>query len=211
MVEKDMVTMLLEKRRSSRRSITRRQRNVSKSAPHEPARRTVPNERNPWLTPTKFCESDETEDEGSAPFRAPPGLPDNLIEEKDDPRGCWVPDRCNREGGESSAPEVQADEGCEAVRGDHHRQEQQRAEWPETKSILSWNAGPKRGEVTSSMVRSFHVIMVQEAQTHYHEITTIAEHLFHIYQGAGQLILYDKNTFEPEGVKIYEEIEGTSM
>ena len=47
----------------------------------ERARRTVPKERNPWLTPTGSCESDETEDEGTAPFRAPPGLPDPLIGE----------------------------------------------------------------------------------------------------------------------------------
>ena len=61
------------------------------------------------------------------------------------------------------------------------------------------------------MVGSFHVIMVQEAQTHYHEIITGAEQLFHINQGAGQLILFNKSTFEPEGVKIHEEIQGTSM
>ena len=78
-------------------------------------------------------------------------------------------------------------------------------------SISSWNAGPKRGEVTSSMVGSFHVIMVQEAQTHYHEIITDAEQQFHIYQGAGQLTLHNKSSFEPEGVKIQEEIQGTSM
>ena len=78
-------------------------------------------------------------------------------------------------------------------------------------SILSWNAGPKRGEVTSSMVGSFHVIMVQEVETHYHEITTGADQHFHIYQGAGQLILYNKSTFEPEGVEIQEEIQGTSI
>ena len=41
-------------------------------------------------------------------------------------------DRRIREGVESSAPEVQTDQGCEAVRGDPHRHEQQRAEWPET-------------------------------------------------------------------------------
>ena len=29
-------------------------------------------------------------------------------------------------------------------------------------SILSWNAGPKRGEAANSMVGSFHVIMVQD-------------------------------------------------
>ena len=45
-------------------------------------------------------------------------------------------------------------------------------------SISSWNSGPKRGEVTSNMVRSFHVIMVQEAETHYHESITGAEQQF---------------------------------
>ena len=43
------------------------------------------------------------------------------------------------------------------------------------------------------MVGSFHVIMVQEAQTHYHEIITSADQQFHIYQGAGQLIFYNKD------------------
>ena len=61
------------------------------------------------------------------------------------------------------------------------------------------------------MVGSFHVIMVQEAQSHHHEFNTGAEQQFHIYQGAGQLILYNKSTFEPEGVKIHEEIQGTSI
>ena len=62
------------------------------------------------------------------------------------------------------------------------------------------------------MVGSFHVIMVQEAETHYHESITGAEQQFHIYQGAGQLILFfNKSIFEPEGVKIQEEIQGTSM
>ena len=36
----------------------------------EPARRTVPKERNPWRTPTESYESDETEDEGTEPFRS---------------------------------------------------------------------------------------------------------------------------------------------
>ena len=60
------------------------------------------------------------------------------------------------------------------------------------------------------MVGSFHVIMVQEAETHNHEIITGDDQQFHIYQGAGQLVLYIKSTFEPEGVKIQEEIQGTS-
>ena len=47
----------------------------------EPARRSVPKERNPWFTLTESCESDETEDEGTAPFRPPPEPPDPVIEE----------------------------------------------------------------------------------------------------------------------------------
>ena len=41
--------------------------------------RTILKGRNPRLTPTESCESDETE-EGVKPFRAPPGLPDPLID-----------------------------------------------------------------------------------------------------------------------------------
>ena len=74
-----------------------------------------------------------------------------------------MPDRRNREGGESSALEVQADQGCEVIITDKNSSE---LSGQKRLSILSWNAGPKRGEVTSSTVGSFHVIMVQEAQTH---------------------------------------------
>ena len=48
-------------------------------------------------------------------------------------------------------------------------------------SILRWNAGPKSGEVTNSMVGSIHVIVVQEAETHYHEIIASAEQQFYTY------------------------------
>ena len=77
-------------------------------------------------------------------------------------------------------------------------------------SILSWNVGPKRGDVTGSIMGAFHVIMIQEAETHYHEIAKAAEHQFHIYQGADQLTPCHQNTFEPSGVKSCEEILGTS-
>ena len=40
----------------------------------EPAQRIVLKESNPWLTPAESCESGETEDEGTEPFRAPLGL-----------------------------------------------------------------------------------------------------------------------------------------
>ena len=42
----------------------------------EPAERIVLKERNPWITPVESCESGETEDEGTEPFRAPLGLPE---------------------------------------------------------------------------------------------------------------------------------------
>ena len=77
-------------------------------------------------------------------------------------------------------------------------------------SILSWNAGPKRGEVTGSITGAFHVIMVQEAGTHYSDIAKDAGQQFHVCRGADQLILCHKKTFEPGGVKSCEEIQGTS-
>ena len=77
-------------------------------------------------------------------------------------------------------------------------------------SILSWNAGPKRGEVTGSITGAFHVIMVQEAGTHYSDIAKDAGQQFHVCRGADQLILCQKKTFEPGGVKSCEEIPGTS-
>ena len=68
-------------------------------------------------------------------------------------------------------------------------------------SILSWNAGPKRGNVTNGMVGSFHVMLVQEAETHFHEIVTSAEQQVDVYQGADQHILCNKSTFEFGSVK----------
>ena len=68
----------------------------------------------------------------------------------------------------------------------------------------------KRGEVSNSLVGSFHVIMVQEAESHYHEIAKNAEQQFRMYHGADQLILDHKNTWGPEGTKIEEEIPGAS-
>ena len=70
-------------------------------------------------------------------------------------------------------------------------------------SVLSWNVRDrKRGEVSNSLVGSFHVIMVQEAESHYHEIAKNAEQQFRMYHGADQLILDHKNTWGPEGTKI---------
>ena len=75
--------------------------------------------------------------------------------------------------------------------------------------ILSWNVGPMRETAADSVEGSFHVIMVHLAETVCHEIITNAEQRFHIYHCADHLILFHKSTFEPEGVKIPEEIPGT--
>ena len=120
-----------------------------------------------------------------------------------------MPDRRNLKGGESSAPEIQTNEGRKPVRGDRRRQEQQRAERQKRLAILSWNAGPKRGKTANCVVGSFHMILVQEAETHCHDIVTRAKQQFHIHQGADQVILCN-NTFEPESARIQEEILGTS-
>ena len=60
------------------------------------------------------------------------------------------------------------------------------------------------------MVGSYHVILLKGAESHSHEITEIAAEQFHIYQGADQLILVHKSTFEPGGVKTEEVSPGTS-
>ena len=170
----------------------------------EPARRAVPKERKSWHTPTESCESDETEDEGTAPFRAPPGLPDPLIDET---RGCQTDVTAKAEN--RLHPRYKQMKDARLFEGIITDKNSSELSGQKRLSILSWNAGPKRGEVTSSMVASFHVIMVQEAETHNHEIITGDDQQFHINQGAGQLVLYNKSTFEPEGVKIQKRIQGT--
>ena len=115
-----------------------------------------------------------------------------------------MPDRRHRKGGESSALEVQADEAYDAVRGDHHRQEQQRAERSEAPLDFKLERGTEERRSFKQHGRIFHVIMVQEAETHCHEIITGVEQLFHVYQCAGQLILHI--TRAP-----HEEIQGTSI
>ena len=164
----------------------------------EPARRTVPKERNPWRTPKESCESDETEDGGWEPFGVPPGLPDRLIEETRirEVVGCWTDETAKAEN--RLHPRYKQMKDARPFEGILTDKNSSELGGQKRLSISSWNAGPKRGEVTSSMVGSFHVIMVQEAQTHYHEIITSPDQQFHIYQGAGQLIFYNKD-LEPEG------------
>ena len=75
-------------------------------------------ERNGELTPTESCGSDLTEVEEARPFRAPfwPAEPPDR-RNKDPSVDAGVPDRRDREGGESSAPDVQTSEGLKAVQG----------------------------------------------------------------------------------------------
>ena len=62
----------------------------------------------------------------------------------------------------------------------------------------------------TGVVGSCHVILLQEAESHFHEIEAIAAEQFHIYQGADQLTMFHKNTFELGGVKTDGETPGTS-
>ena len=77
-------------------------------------------------------------------------------------------------------------------------------------SILSWNAGLQRGNVTNSVVGSCHATLLQEAESHFHEIAATAVEQFHIYQGADQLIMFRQNMLEPGGVPTEGVIPGTT-
>ena len=59
-------------------------------------------------------------------------------------------------------------------------------------SILSWNAVLKRGKVTNSVVGSYHVTVLLETESHFHEIAETAAEQVHMYQGADQLIMFQK-------------------
>ena len=56
-----------------------RSQNAKTDSSYRTPQRIFFKERNPRLTPTESCESDETEG-GVKPFRAPPGLPDPLVD-----------------------------------------------------------------------------------------------------------------------------------
>ena len=74
-------------------------------------------------------------------------------------------------------------------------------------SIMSRNAGLKRGKVTNCVVD---VVLLQEAESHFHEIAENAAEQFHMYHGADQLILFHNNTFDPGGVETEGKIPGPS-
>ena len=60
--------------------------------------------------------------------------------------------------------------------------------------------------VTNSAVSSCHVIPLQEEKQVSHEIAKHATEQFRIYQGADQLILFHKNTIDPDGVMKTERV-----
>ena len=143
-------------------------------------------------------------------FRAPPGLPDPLIEEariRESMLGCQTDVTAKAERLHPRYKQMKDERAFEGIVSDKSSSE---VGDQKILSILSWNAGPKRGKVTHSMVEVLPCDHVQEAQTVCHEIITNAEQRFHIHQGADQLILFHKNTFKLDGVKIQEEFSGTS-
>ena len=117
--------MVLAERKETKET----KRGPRRSAPRE----IILKERNPWLTPTESCESDETEDEGMKPFVAPSRLAGAAKESKtrkgNGAHGSRselpvlagaakesrtrAGDGVHREGGESSTPEAEAHEVCE--------------------------------------------------------------------------------------------------
>ena len=54
------------------------------------------------------------------------------------------------------------------------------------------------------------MILLQEAESHFHGITEIAAEQFHVYQGSNQLMMFHKNTFKSGGVQTEGVIRGTS-
>ena len=77
-------------------------------------------------------------------------------------------------------------------------------------SMLSWNAGLKKGKVTNTVVGSYHTLRLQESESDFDGIAEIAAEQFHINRSADQLILFHEKTFEPGGVTTEGEIPGTS-
>ena len=174
----------------------------------DPACGIVLKERYPWDTPTESCESDMTEVEVMQ-FRAPPSLPDPPIEEtriRESMLGCQIDVTSKAESRLHPMYKQMKDaRPFEAIVGDKSSSELS----DRSASILSWNAGQKRGKTANCVVGPFHMILVQETETHCHEIVTRAKQQFHIHQGADQVVLCN-NTFEPESARIQEEILGTS-
>ena len=134
----------------------------------------------------------ETEVEELKLFRALPGLPDSLIEEM-----------------RIREPMLECQTGVtEKVESHlHPRYKQMKDTRPfeeimseqisdglsdQTRlSVLRWTAGPKRGKVANSVVAPFHVILQQEAESHFHEIEKMLSSNS-TSSSADQLILFHK-------------------
>ena len=65
-------------------------------------------------------------------------------------------------------------------------------------SILNGNAGLKEAS-NKQRCGSYYVILLQEAESHFHEVREFATEQFHIYQGADQIIQFHMSTFGPGG------------
>ena len=72
-------------------------------------------------------------------------------------------------------------------------------------SILTWNVGPMGETVADSVEGSFHVIMVQEAETVCQEIITTRSNDSTSTRVPTSSSCITTNTFEPEGVKMHQE------
>ena len=137
--------------------------------------------RNPWLTPTESCTSDETEEEEVKQLSAPPSL-GYFHRRSDDTRSesCFKRVQTGVTGKAEShlhprykqMKDVSRFQGIIAKQASDGLRDQTRL------SIPSWNAGLRRGNVAGC----HHVI----------QITDIAAEYFHIHQGADQLVKFNK-------------------
>ena len=143
----------------------------------EPSRRMVLKERDPWLTPTESCESDETEVED---------VPSRRTEVREPMHGCQPGVTTNVERHVhpryKQMEDIRPFDWIVSVKISDEQSDQTRL------SILGWNAGQKRGNVARRVMGSFHVVLLRDAESHCHEIAASAEQQFHI-QGADQLLL----------------------
>ena len=97
------------------------------------------------------------------PFRAPPRLPDLLVEEAGS-ENRWY----------KQVKDTRPFAGIVNVNSSDELSDQTRL------SILSWNAGPERDRVAHCVVGSVHVPVLQEAESYFQEIVTSAEQQFHV-------------------------------
>ena len=110
--------------------------------------KTDPQWKDPWLTPAESCcwmkhGKMRTSPHGpQLPCRIPLTKNVKRRDSRLEVNGCQSGVTANAE---PPAPEVQTNEGHEAVGGDHSQRSLRQAEGPD---VLSWNAGLKKGKVT---------------------------------------------------------------